>query len=95
VGESGACGESWIEALCSSGDGVSWQQVDTKKAFGDARIENVSGGSSGFVAVDETGRAAWTSRDGQSWRPVKLDTPTSSRIDDGTAFSCGYEEGER
>jgi hypothetical protein len=90
VGASGACGDSWIEALWTSPDGVSWQQVDTKKAFGQAVIENVSGGSSGFVAVDETGRAAWTSRDGQSWRPVKLDTPVSSRIDDGTAFSGGY-----
>jgi hypothetical protein len=40
--------------------------------------------------VDDTGRSAWTSRDGQSWRPVTLDTPASSRIDDGTAFSGGY-----
>jgi hypothetical protein len=90
VGESGACGTSWIEALWTSGDGVSWQKVDTKKAFGKATIENVSGGSSGFVAVDDTGRSAWTSRDGQSWRPVTLDTPAGSRIDDGTAFSGGY-----
>ena len=90
VGASGACGTSWIEALWTSGDGISWQKVDTKKAFGKATIENVSGGSSGFVAVDDTGRSAWTSRDGQSWRPVTLDTPASSRIDDGTAFSEGY-----
>lgn len=90
VGESGACATGWIEALWTSGDGVSWQKVDTKKAFGNATIKNVSGGSSGFVAVDDTGRSAWTSRDGQSWRPVTLGTPASSRIDDGTAFAAGY-----
>lgn len=90
VGESGACNTGWIEALWTSGDGISWQKVDTKKAFGEATIENVSGGSSGFVAVDDTGRSAWTSRDGQIWRPVTLDTPASSRINDGTAFAAGY-----
>jgi hypothetical protein len=92
VGESGACGDSWIEALWTSGDGVSWHKVDTKKAFGNATIEAVSGGSSGFVATDSTGHMVWTSRDGQSWRPVNLGTPVfaSSRIDDGTAFSGGF-----
>jgi hypothetical protein len=92
VGESGACGDAWIEALWTSRDGIAWQSVDTKKAFGNATIENVSGGSRGFVAVDSTGRAAWTSRDGQSWQPVRLGVPAfaRSRIDDGTAFSGGY-----
>lgn len=92
IGESGACGDSWIEALWTSGDGVSWQKVDTRKAFGNATIEDVSGGSSGFVASDSTGHKVWTSRDGQSWRPVNLGAPVfaSSRIDDGTAFSGGF-----
>ena len=90
VGASGACGDSWIEALWTSLDGISWQKVDTKKAFGETVIENVSGGSSGFVATASDGRAVWTSRDGQNWMLVKLDTPASSRIDAGTAFSGGY-----
>jgi hypothetical protein len=92
VGESGACGTGWIEALWTSRDGIAWQKVDTKKAFGKATIENVSGGSSGFVATDQTGHAVWTSLDGQSWRPVNLNASTfaHSRIDDGTAISGGY-----
>jgi hypothetical protein len=92
VEESGACGDSWVEGLLTSRDGVAWQTVDMKKAFGKAVIWNVSGGSTGFVATDTTGQAVWTSQDGQSWRPVKLDSPAfaRSRIDDGTAFSAGY-----
>jgi len=92
VGLTGACADGWIEALWTSRDGATWQTVDTKKAFGNARIEDVSGGSSGFVATGETGRAVWTSRDGQSWRSTMLDTPAfaRSRIDGGTAFSGGY-----
>jgi hypothetical protein len=92
VEESGACGDSWVEGLLTSSDGVTWQAVDMQKAFGNAVIWNVSGGSTGFVATDTIGQAVWTSRDGQSWQPVKLDTPAFalSRIDDGTAFSAGY-----
>jgi hypothetical protein len=92
VGGSGACGEPWIEALWTSGDGVSWRKVDTRKAFGNAVIDDVSGGSTGFAATDSTGHKAWTSRDGQSWSPVNLGSPvfSSSRIDDGTAFSGGF-----
>ena len=91
VEESGACGDTWVEGLLTSSDGVTWQVVDMKKAFGNAVIWNVSGGSTGFVAVDSVGQAAWTSRDGRSWQSVKLDTPAfaTSRIDDGTAFSAG------
>jgi hypothetical protein len=92
VEESGACGDTWVEGLLTSSDGVTWQVVDMKKAFGNAVIWNVSGGSTGFVATDSVGQAAWTSRDGRSWQSVKLDTPAfaTSRIDDGTAFSAGY-----
>lgn len=92
VEESGACGDTWVEGLLTSSDGVTWQAVDMGKAFGKAMIWNVSGGSTGFVATDTIGQAVWTSRDGQSWRPVKLDSPAfaRSRIDDGTAFSAGY-----
>ena len=92
VEESGACGDSWVEGLLTSRDGVAWQTVDMKKAFGKAVIWNVSGGSTGFVATDTIGHAVWTSQDGQNWRPVKLDSPAfaTSRIDDGTAFSAGY-----
>ena len=92
VEESGACGDTWVEGLLTSSDGVTWQSVDMKKAFGNAVIWNVSGGSTGFVATDTIGQAVWTSRDGQSWQPDKLDTPAFalSRIDDGTAFSAGY-----
>jgi hypothetical protein len=92
VEESGACGDSWVEGLLTSSDGITWQAVDMQKAFGNAVIWNVSGGSKGFVATDTIGQAVWTSRDGQSWQPVKLDTPAFalSRIDDGTAFSAGY-----
>ena len=75
-----------MEGLLTSVDGVTWQAVDMKKEFGKAVVWNVSGGSTGFVATDTTGQAVWTSRDGQSWRPVKLDSPAfaRSRIDDGT-----------
>jgi hypothetical protein len=92
VEEAGACGDSWVEGLLTSSDGITWHAVDMKKAFGTAVIWNVSGGSAGFVATDTIGQAVWTSRDGQNWQPVKLDTPAfaSSRIDDGTAFSAGY-----
>ena len=92
VEETTACGDSWVEGLLTSRDGVTWQQVDMRKAFGNAVIWNVSGGSTGFVATNTIGQAVWTSRDGQSWQPVKLDTPAFalSRIDDGTAFSAGY-----
>jgi hypothetical protein len=92
VEEAGACGDSWVEGLLTSTDGVTWQAVDLQKAFGNAVIWNVSGGSTGFVATDTIGQAVWTSRDGQNWQPVKLDTPAFalSRIDDGTAFSAGY-----
>lgn len=92
VGISGACGTGWVEALWTSADGISWQKVDTKKAFGNATIENVSGGSSGFVATDAAGRAVWTSRDGQSWRSVNLAASAfaGARIDGGTASSGGY-----
>jgi hypothetical protein len=92
VEETTDCGDSWVEGLLTSSDGATWQAVDMQKAFGKAVIWNVSGGSAGFVAVDTIGQAVWTSRDGQSWQPVKLDTPAfaSSRIDDGTAFSAGY-----
>jgi hypothetical protein len=91
VEESGACGDTWVEGLLTSSDGVTWQAVDMGKAFGQAVIWNVSGGSTGFVATDTIGQAVWTSRDGQSWAPVKLDSPAfaTSRIDDGTAFSAG------
>jgi hypothetical protein len=92
VEESGACGDSWVEGLLTSSDGVTWHAVDMQKAFGTAVIWNVSGGSAGFVATDTIGQAVWTSRDGQSWQPVRLSAPAfaSSRIDDGTAFSAGY-----
>ena len=92
VEESGACGNIWVEGLLTSSDGVAWQAVDMKKAFGQAVIWNVSGGSAGFVATDTIGQAVWISRDGQSWQPVKLDTPAfaRSRIDDGTSFSAGH-----
>jgi hypothetical protein len=92
VEESGACGDTWVEGLLTSRDGVTWQAVDMGKAFGKAVIWNVSGGSAGFVAVDTVGQAVWTSRDGRNWQPVKLDAPAfaRSRIDDGTAFSGGY-----
>jgi hypothetical protein len=92
VEEAGACGDSWVEGLLASSDGVTWQAVDMGKAFGKAVIWNVSGGSTGFVATDTIGQAVWTSHDGQSWQPVKLDAPAfaTSRIDDGTAFSAGY-----
>jgi hypothetical protein len=92
VEESGACGDTWVEGLLASRDGVTWQVVDMATAFGAAVIWNVSGGSTGFVATDTSGHAAWTSSDGQSWQPVKLDAPAfaTSRIDDGTAFSAGY-----
>ncbi|HEX7490797.1 MAG TPA: hypothetical protein VF337_03730, partial [Candidatus Limnocylindrales bacterium] len=92
VGISGACGIGWVEALWTSADGISWQKVDTKKAFGNATIENVAGGSSGFVATDAAGRAVWTSRDGQSWQSVNLAAAAfaGARIDGGTAFSGGY-----
>jgi len=92
VEEAGACGDSWVEGLLTSLDGVTWQAVDMGKAFGKAVIWNVSGGSTGVVATDTIGQAVWTSRDGQNWQPVKLDTPAFalSRIDDGTAFSAGY-----
>ncbi len=92
VEETTACGDSWVDGLLASSDGITWQPVDIAKAFGKAVIWDVSGGSAGFVAVDTVGHAAWTSRDGRSWRPVKLDTPVfaTSRIDAGTAFSAGY-----
>lgn len=92
VGESGACATSWIDALWTSPDGVSWHNVDFKNAFGSVTIHGVSGGSSGFVATDATGNHVWTSRDGQSWRPVDFGAPVfaGSRIDDGTAFSGGF-----
>lgn len=92
VEEAGACGDSWVQGLLTSRDGVTWQTVDMGKAFGKAVIWNVSGGPTGFVATDTIGQAVWTSRDGQNWQPVKLDTPAfaRSRIDDGTAFSAGY-----
>ena len=92
VEESGGCGDTWVDGLLTSADGVTWQAVDMAKAFGKAVIWNVSGGSTGFVATDTAGHAVWTSRDGQNWQPVKLDTPAfaTSRIDDGTAFSAGY-----
>ncbi len=92
VEEAGACGDTWVEGLLTSGDGVTWQSVDMAKAFGKAVIWDVSGGSAGFVATDTIGHAVWTSRDGRSWQPVNLDAPVfaTSRIDDGTAFSAGY-----
>lgn len=92
VEEADHCGGSWVEGLLTSSDGVTWQAVDMRKAFGNAVIWNVSGGSPGFVATDTVGQAVWTSRDGQNWQSVKLDSPAfaSSRIDDGTAFSAGY-----
>jgi hypothetical protein len=67
VEEAGACSETWVEGLLTFSDGVTWQAVDMKKAFGSAVIWNVSGGSAGFVAVDTIGQTVWTSRDGQSW----------------------------
>lgn len=90
--DSGACGDSWVEGLLTSKDGVTWQAVDTRKAFGNAVIWNVSGGSKGFVATDTTGTKAWTSRDGRTWQPVNLGTSVfaRSRIDDGSAVSAGY-----
>ena len=92
VEESGACGDSWVEGLLTSRDGITWQAVDTGKAFGKAVIENVSGGSQGFVATDTNGTKAWTSRDGRTWQPVNLRSSAFalSRIDDGTALSAGY-----
>jgi hypothetical protein len=92
VEEAGACGDSWVEGLLTSSDGVTWHAVDMQKAFGTAVIWNVSGGSAGFVATDTIGQAVWTSRDGQNWQSFNLDTAAfaSSRIDDGTAFSAGY-----
>jgi hypothetical protein len=92
VEEAGACGDHWVEGLLTSPDGVTWQPVDMAGAFGTAVILNVSGGSTGFVAVDAAGRAAWTSRDGRAWQPLKLDAAAfaTSRIDDGTAFSAGF-----
>jgi len=92
VEESGACGDTWVDGLLTSKDGVTWQAVDMGKAFGKAVIWNVSGGSAGFVTTDTTGTRAWTSHDGRSWQSDKLGTPAfaRSRIDDGTAFSAGF-----
>jgi hypothetical protein len=86
------CGYSRVQGLLTSRDGATWQSVDMAKAFGNAVIWNVSGGSTGFVAEDTIGHAVWTSRDGRSWQPVNLDTAAFARhrIEDGTAFSAGY-----
>jgi hypothetical protein len=85
------CGDSWVTGLLTSTDGVRWQAVDMPKTFGTDRVWDVSGGSTGFVATDTAGKAAWISLDGRDWQAVSLAKPAfaRSRIDDGTAFSQG------
>ena len=94
VGWSGACGSEYLDGLWNSSDGISWQPVDTQKAFGQnaIAIPRISGGSAGYVAVAYKGAGVWTSADGRVWQPVALDAPgfKNSKIDDGTAFSDGY-----
>lgn len=92
VGLAGGCASYWVEGLWTSTDGVSWRPVDTRKAFGDTLVLNVSGGPAGYVAVSYGGAAVWTSVDGLAWHPVALDAPpfVDSKIDDGTTFAGGY-----
>jgi hypothetical protein len=69
-------------ALWSSSDGLAWSRVDLQKAFGEADVEDVSGGPKGYMAVGTTSDsgspvpAVWLSADGRTWHPVSLSADT-------------------
>ena len=99
TGAAGGCGTPrWIGALWFSTDGLSWQQLDMTKIFGQGvQILQVSAGSSGYIATGTAARAgaqgvAWVARDGRTWRPVSFSAPAfkNSVVNDGTAFAGGY-----
>jgi len=88
-----------VQAMWSSTDGVQWRPLDLARAFGsDARVEQISAGSTGYVAKGESTTpdawqpAVWTSSDAIVWRKVNLDGPAfkNSLISDAAAFAGGY-----
>jgi hypothetical protein len=88
-----------VQAMWSSTDGVQWRSVDLARAFGvDGRAEQISAGSSGYVATghstaaDAWKPAVWVSADGMTWRSVNLNAAafTNSLVNDAAAFAGGY-----
>ena len=64
-------------ALWTSADGLSWDRVDLKAAFGAATVADVSAGSKGYLAVGATADAVpqpgvWLSADGLAWQAAPL-----------------------
>jgi hypothetical protein len=94
VGWSGACGSEYVDSLWTSSNGVAWQAVNARKAFGvdPSLITHISGGAAGYVAVSFKSRGAWTSKDGRTWHKVAFsaDAFKEALVDDGTAFSGGF-----
>jgi hypothetical protein len=76
---SGGCGGSVLsaEAMWTSADALVWSPVDMPRVFGNAGIGTISGGSAGFVALEQPTsgqQTLWASSDGQAWRQGKLPT---------------------
>lgn len=89
-------GPSFVSALWTSADGISWRPVDLGAAFGDSTVWTIDGGSKGYIAAgtakDGTTQLVWTSDDGRAWHGVTLSKTTFKKvtIDDATAFAGGF-----
>jgi hypothetical protein len=77
--------------VAMSADGISWKSIDDPAAFAQGGIQNISGGSAGYIATGLAG--VWTSTDGMSWRHAALTGKAFKGLDgieNGVAFADGY-----
>lgn len=77
--------------VAMSADGISWKSIDDPAAFAQGGIQNISGGSAGYIATGLAG--VWTSTDGMSWGHAALTGKAFKGLDgieNGVAFADGY-----
>ena len=76
--------------IATSADGITWRSISAS-TFGQGSIQNVSGGSAGYIATGLGG--VWTSTDAISWHKAALTGSAFKGLDgvrDGVAFSGGF-----
>ena len=94
----GGCGGPWYtsqSAMWTSSDALGWVPVDVPGTFGAGGVGQISGGSSGFIALGSPASSSvlWLSANGRRWTngqlPADLRKATSS-VGNPASFAGGY-----
>jgi hypothetical protein len=91
----GGCGGPWYtsrDAFWTSSDGQRWDPADVAGQFRNGAPRAISGGSSGYVALDSKGSRLMTSADGRSWAAGKL--PPGIDHSDPVSIDGGFVVGD-